>query len=196
VNNAGYGQLGFFEENTLEEAREQFDTNLFGVFNVTWAVLPVMRAARSGRIFNISSSGGIRGSMTGSIYCATKFGVEGFTEALAQEVESLGIHLTIVEPGLFKTEFLSPNSVRFGSRSIDDYAAQSAKLQEMYRGLSGQQKGDPKKLAQALMRLANETHPPLRFAAGADAVATVEDKMSAVLRDLEQWRDLSLSTEG
>lgn len=194
VNNAGYGQLGFFEENSLQDAREQLETNLLGTLNVTWAVLPVMRAARSGRIFNVSSVAGIRGSMTGSIYCASKFGVEGFSEALAPEVEPLGIHVTIVEPGLFKTDFLSPSSVRFGAQTIADYAEQSAKLQEIYRGLNGQQKGDPKKLAEAIVQLAKESNPPLRFAAGTDAVAAVEEKIAKLRLDLDQWKDLSVST--
>ncbi len=194
VNNAGYGQLGFFEENTLQDAREQLETNLLGVLNVTWAALPVMRAAKNGRIFNISSVAGIRGSMTGSIYSASKFGVEGFSEALAQEVVPLGIHVTIVEPGLFKTDFLSATSVRFGAQTIADYAAQSEKLQELYRGLNGQQKGDPGKLAAALLRLANEPQPPLRFAAGVDAVSAVEEKIAKLKLDLEQWRDLSVNT--
>jgi len=194
VNNAGYGQLGFFEENTLQDARDQLETNLFGVLNVTWATLPVMRAAKSGRIFNISSLGGICGSMTGSIYCASKFGVEGFSESLAQEVEPLGIHITIVEPGLFKTDFLSSTSVRFGAQTIADYAAQSEQLQQLYRGLNGQQKGDPAKLAAALLRLANEPQPPLRFAAGEDAVKAIEEKLAKLRLDLEQWKALSVST--
>lgn len=194
VNNAGYGQLGFFEENSLQDAREQIETNLLGVLNVTWATLPVMRTARNGRIFNISSVAGIRGSMTGSIYSASKFAVEGFSEALAQEVDSLGIRVTIVEPGLFRTDFLSASSVRFGARKVEDYAEQSAKLQETYRGLDGQQKGNPQKLAEAIVRLAKEPDPPLRFAAGADAVAAVEEKIAKLQFDLGKWKDLSLST--
>ncbi len=194
VNNAGYGQLGFFEENTLQDALEQLETNLLGTLNVAWAVLPVMRAAREGRIFNVSSVAGIRGSMTGSIYSASKFGVEGFSEALSPEVEPLGVHVTIVEPGLFKTDFLSPSSVRFGGQTIADYAEQSAKLQELYRGLNRQQKGDPQKLAEAIVSLAKEPNPPLRFAAGVDAVAAIEEKIAKLRLDLDQWKDLSVST--
>lgn len=194
VNNAGYGQLGFFEENTIDSARNQFETNVFGVFNVTWAVLPVMRSAMSGRIFNISSSAGLRGSKTGSIYCASKFAVEGFSESLAQEVGEFGIHVTIVEPGLFRTDFLSSQSVRFGAKTVEAYAESSTQMQAIYRGLDGQQKGDPKKLGIAIVQLSTEPNPPIRFAAGKDAVAGVETKVESLRIDLETWRDLSLST--
>jgi NAD(P)-dependent dehydrogenase (short-subunit alcohol dehydrogenase family) len=195
VNNAGYGQLGFFEENTLEDVREQLETNFIGVLNVTWAVLPAMRAVRKGMIFNISSSAGIRGSKAGSIYCASKFAVEGFSEALAQEVEPLGLSVTIVEPGLFRTGFLNETSVRFGREAVADYTAQSARLQEIYRGLAGQQKGNPTKLARAIVQLANDSNPPLHFAAGSDAVTAVVEKIDKLRVDLDRWRELSLSTD-
>jgi NAD(P)-dependent dehydrogenase (short-subunit alcohol dehydrogenase family) len=196
VNNAGYAQLGFFEENTLEGAGAQFDTNLFGTLIVTWAALPVMRAARKGRIFNISSLAGIRGSQTGSIYCASKFAVEGFSESLAQEVAPFGLSVTMVEPGLFRTGFLDDSSVRFGEHSVADYAEQSAKLRERYRSIAGQQKGDPRKLALAIVQLANEQDPPLRFAAGSDAIAAIEAKIDVMRNELNRWRKLSISTDG
>jgi NAD(P)-dependent dehydrogenase (short-subunit alcohol dehydrogenase family) len=196
VNNAGYGQLGFFEENTLDAAKAQFDANLFGTLIVTWAALPVMREARKGRIFNISSLAGIRGSQTGSIYCASKFAVEGFSESLAQEVAPFGLSVTMIEPGLFRTNFLDDTSVRFGERPVADYADQSAKLRELYRNISGQQKGDPQKLALAIVQLANEGNPPLRFAAGSDAVAAIEAKIEVMRDELNRWRKLSISTDG
>lgn len=196
VNNAGYGQLGFFEENTLEAAKAQIDTNLFGTLNVTWAALPVMRTAKKGRIFNISSLAGIRGSSTGSIYCASKFAVEGFSEALAQEVLPFGLSVTIIEPGLFRTSFLDEMSIRFGERNVADYAEQSTQIRERYRSISGQQPGDPRKLAQAVVRLANEKEPPLRFAAGFDAVTAIEAKIDMLRDDLARWRELSISTDG
>lgn len=195
VNNAGYGQLGFFEENAPEDARAQMETNFLGVLNVTWAVLPLMRAVRRGHIFNISSTAGLRGSATGSIYCASKFAVEGFSEALALEISSFGIAVTIVEPGLFRTGFLDDASVRFGEGSIPDYEAQSKRLQARYRSLAGKQTGDPRRLAQALVLLADEPKPPLHFAAGSDAVATVEGKISALAEDLNRWRELSESMD-
>lgn len=195
VNNAGYGQLGYFEENTADDARAQMETNLLGTMIVSWAVLPVMRKARKGRIFNISSLAGIRGSEMGSIYCASKFAVEGFSEALAAEVERFGIKVTIVEPGFFRTGFLEDNSLRFGGAEVADYAEQSQEKQALYRGLSGQQPGDPAKLAAALIRLAAEENPPIRFAAGSDCVAAIEDKLTAMRADLDRWRSLSVDME-
>lgn len=196
VNNAGYGQLGFFEENTLDDARAQLETNLIGTMNVSRVVLPVMRKARNGRIFNISSLAGITGGTMGSVYCASKFAVEGWSESIANELEPFGIKVTIVEPGYFRTEFLSENSVRFGGAVIADYAEQSQKMQEQFRGHSGQQTGDPAKLATALIRLANEENPPLRFAAGSDCVEAIEAKLVDLRSDLDRWRDLSVSTDG
>lgn len=115
VNNAGYGHYGFFEESSIDEARDQIATNFLGVLQVTWAVLPVMRAARKGRIFNLSSLGGLIGGQLASLYCATKFAVEGFSESLAKEVAPFGIHVTIVEPGPFRTDFLT--AARSASRT-------------------------------------------------------------------------------
>mgnify|MGYP000477665331 CR=1 FL=1 len=195
VNNAGYGQLGFFEENTLEDARAQIETNLFGTMILSWAVLPIMRRARKGHIFNISSVAGVRGSEMGSLYSASKFAVAGFSESLAAEVSQLGIAITIVEPGLFRTDFLNESSIRFGASPIADYADRSGERQSLYRGLAGQQSGDPAKLARALIRLSQEPNPPLHFAAGPDAVETVEAKIEATRADLEAWRTLSVATD-
>jgi NAD(P)-dependent dehydrogenase (short-subunit alcohol dehydrogenase family) len=121
VNNAGYGHVGFFEELTTEDAQAQFATNLNGVLNVTRAVLPVMRRARQGRIFNLSSLGGIVGAQLYSLYCASKFAIEGFSESLAKEIAPFGLYVTIVEPGPFRTDFLKPESLRFGRARISDY---------------------------------------------------------------------------
>jgi NAD(P)-dependent dehydrogenase (short-subunit alcohol dehydrogenase family) len=131
VNNAGYGQMGFFEENTIDDARLQFETNFFGALRVIWAVLPLMRAARKGRIFNISSLAGIRGAATGSLYCGSKFALEGVSESLAQEIAPLGLSLTLVEPGLFRTDFLSDKSARFGNGTIPEYAETSSQLRDL-----------------------------------------------------------------
>lgn len=196
VNNAGYGHMGFFEENTLDEARAQFDTNVFGVFNVTWAALPVMRAARGGRILNVSSLAGIVGTEMGSFYCSSKFALEGFSEALAKEVAPFGILVTIVEPGPFRTEFLSADSIRFGSHPVADYDERRSKYRGSYERRHGKQPGDPVKLAEAMVRLTNEAKPPLRFLAGALAVEATDAKLSATRAELENWRTLSLSLDG
>lgn len=197
VNNAGYGQMGMFEEVSAAQVQAQFDTNVFGLMHVSRAVIPVMRAQRAGRIFNISSIGGIQGSYPGaSVYCASKFAVEGFSEGLAQEVAPFGIGVTIVEPGFFRTDFLDAQSVRYGSTSVADYAAQSADSRATYSSFNHQQPGDPAKLAAVLLQLADHPAPPLRFAAGSDAVAVVDNKIATLRSQLQAWQALSVTTDG
>ena len=196
VNNAGYGHLGLFEETTTDDVRAQFGTNLFGVFSVTRAVLPLMRAARKGRIFNVSSLAGMRGVAFGSLYCASKFALEGFSESLAQELAPFGIRVTIVEPGPFRTDFLTPESIRFGAREIADYDEQRPALRASFEQRNGRQPGDPVKLAEALVQLAGEPEPPLRFVAGAIAFDSIKAKLTGMQGELEHWRALSVGTDG
>jgi NAD(P)-dependent dehydrogenase (short-subunit alcohol dehydrogenase family) len=196
VNNAGYGHLGFFEETSDEDVRQQFETNVFGVFYVIRAALPVMRQARRGHIFNISSIAGLRGGAGASLYCASKHALEGFSESLAREIEPLGLRVTLVEPGRFRTDFLAPDSIRFAGKEIDDYVEASRQLQSYFAQQNGQQAGDPAKLAAALVRLADEANPPLRFVAGPDAVEQTEAKIDLLQGDLDTWRALSVSTNG
>jgi NAD(P)-dependent dehydrogenase (short-subunit alcohol dehydrogenase family) len=195
VNNAGYGHLGFFEETTDADVQAQYATNLFGVFNVTRAVLPVMRAARKGRIFNLSSAAGIRGTEFASLYCSSKFALEGFSESLALEVAPFGISVTIVEPGPFRTDFLTRESIRFAGNPIADYEPRRAPAQATYERRSGQQPGDPVKLADAFVRLSNEAKPPMRFVAGAFAVGLADKKLAGVRAELDAWRALSVATD-
>jgi NAD(P)-dependent dehydrogenase (short-subunit alcohol dehydrogenase family) len=195
VNNAGYGQLGLFEESTPADAQAQFDTNVFGLFHVTRAVLPVMRQQRAGRVLNISSIAGMRGRSGTALYSASKFAVEGFSEALAQEVEPFGIFVTIVEPGAFRTDFLDGQSMRTGSQPLADYATQSAQVAEGFAARNHQQPGDPVRLAAVLLQLAAHPAPPLRFAAGSDAVAVIGAKMEALRGELESWRGVSVTTD-
>lgn len=196
VNNAGYGQMGFFEETGAAEQRAQFDTNVFGMFNVTQAVLPGMRAARRGRIFNLSSLGGLLGAELASLYCASKFAVEGFSESLAKEVARFGIFVTLIEPGPFRTEFLSADSMRFGASTLGDYRERRAELVASFEARNGRQRGDPARLARAMLALAGEAQPPLRFLAGAIAVQAAEGKLAAMRAEIERWRALSLGTDG
>ena len=196
VNNAGYGHMGFFEEMTIHDAHAQFATNLFGVFNVTWAALPVMRSARKGRIFNLSSLAGLLGSQLGSFYCASKFALEGFSESLAKELSPFGIFVTIVEPGPFRTDFLTPESLRFAQNLIADYDDRRAQLKAGMEQRNGKQPGDPERLAEAMVRLASETKPPLRFLAGSVAVTTADEKLARMRAELDTWRQLSVSTDG
>ncbi|MFL6677839.1 MAG: SDR family NAD(P)-dependent oxidoreductase, partial [Burkholderiaceae bacterium] len=132
VNNAGYGHIGFFEESTAADVEAQFATNVFGLLNVTRAALPAMRAARRGHVFNLSSTAGIRGIAAGSLYCATKFAVEGFSESLAHELAPFGIHVTIVEPGPFRTDFLTPESLKFAATEVADYDARRAEMRASF----------------------------------------------------------------
>lgn len=195
VNNAGYGQLGMFEESSSAEVEKQYRVNLFGTMDVTRAILPVMRSQRSGHIFNITSIGGLRGGAGGSLYCSTKFALEGLSESLAAELESFGIHVTAVEPGFFRTDFLDGSSVRYADASIADYAEASEKLRTFYDARSHQQAGDPKKLAEALVQLAAHAHPPLHFLAGTDAVAVMEARIERDQTELATWRHLSMTTD-
>lgn len=195
VNNAGFGQMGMFELNTPDDIARQFDTNVHGVFNVTRAALPTMRRQRSGRILNLSSIGGMIGFEGASLYCAAKFAVEGFSESLALEVARFGIHVTIVEPGFFRTDFLDGSSVRYGALQIDDYSEATAALRGGYNDYSHNQPGDPVKLGHALVEVANAAVPPLRFAAGSDAQIYLNKKLDLVKSELAAWKALSLSTD-
>ena len=195
VNNAGYGHLGYFEETTPQDVEAQFDTNLFGLFNVTRAVLPVMRAARAGRIFNLSSLAGLRGSELGSLYCASKWAVEGFSESIAMELAPFGIHVTIIEPGPFRTDFLTPESIRFGAKAIPDYEDRRNAQRATFEQRNGRQPGDPVKLAEAMVQLANDAAPPMRFTAGAMAVNMWSDKIATMQAELDKWRELGLATD-
>ena len=195
VNNAGYGHLGFFEETTTQDVEAQFATNLFGVFNVTRAALPTMRSAHSGRIFNMSSLAGILGAEMGSLYCASKFALEGFSESLAKEIEPFGLFVTIVEPGPFRTDFLTAESLRFGGNAVADYDERRAQRRASFEQRDGQQPGDPAKLAEAIVLLANEDKPPMRFIAGAVAVNAADAKLASMQAEIKARRALSLGTD-
>jgi NAD(P)-dependent dehydrogenase (short-subunit alcohol dehydrogenase family) len=191
VNNAGNFYAGFFEEMTPEDFRAQVETNLFGPMNVTRAVLPVMRAQRSGLVIAISSLAGIVGTPFGSAYSTSKFGMEGWIEALTPEVAPFGIRTMVVEPGYFRTDLLTPESTTFTAPSIDDYAERTEETIAAWKGVNGQQPGDPAKLAAALISLAEEENPPLRWVAGADAVAGIEQKAKELLEQIDAYRELS-----
>ncbi|MDM0071729.1 SDR family NAD(P)-dependent oxidoreductase [Variovorax sp. J31P207] len=193
VNNAGDFQAGFFEELSTEQVRSQVETLLFGPMNVTRAVLPTMRRQRSGLLLNISSTAGIAGGMFCTAYAAAKFGLEGWTESLAPEVAPFGIRTMLVEPGFFRTELLTAESTTFAEPRIEDCADRSQATVDAGRFMSGKQSGDPVKRAEAIVRLAALEEPSARFAAGADAVQTLEAKAQALLAQAELHRDLSVS---
>jgi NAD(P)-dependent dehydrogenase (short-subunit alcohol dehydrogenase family) len=195
VNNAGYGLLGAIEEATALEVERLFATNVFGLLNVTRAVLRHMRKARSGHIINMSSVGGYASYPGWGVYCATKFAVEGISEALSLELAPLGIHATVVEPGYFRTDFLSPQSLSSTAARIDDYAETVGKMRTFAAAVDHQQPGDPRRLAQVIVQLAADAKPPTRLALGSDTVARIEEKHRDVERELELWRSVSLSTD-
>ena len=191
INNAGNFYAGFFEEIRPEDFRAQIETNLFGPVTVTRAVLPVLRAQRSGLIVTVSSTAGIVGGEFVSAYAASKFGVEGWIESLTPEIAPFGIRTMLVEPGFFRTDLLTPESTSYAESSWDDYAERTKQTVENWNSMNGRQGGDPAKLATALVRLADQDEPPLRWAAGADAVATFEQKARDLLDQADAHRDLS-----
>lgn len=195
VNNAGRGVLGAVEEISDDEARAVFEVNVFGTLTMQRAVLPVLRAQRSGHVINISSVGGLVGSPGWGIYGATKFAMEGFTEALSQELAPLGVRVTLVEPGYFRTDFLDASSLRTEGLVIDDYDQTAGAMRRTAVDVNHTQPGDPVKAASAIVDIAEVPDPPLRLLLGADSVTGVENKLRQVAADIETWRALSVSTD-
>jgi len=193
VNNAGNFIAGFFEEITPEQFRAQLETNLFGPLNVTRAVLPVMRDQRSGLVVTMSSTAGLVGQEFCTAYAASKFALEGWSESLTPEVAPFGIRTMLVEPGFFRTALLTQESTSYAEPTIADYAERTRQTVIAWKGMNGLQGGDPAKLARALIQLAGQDEPPLRWAAGADAVATAEQKAKTLLAQVDAHRELSSS---
>ena len=191
VNNAGSFVAGTFEEIPDADLRAQLETNFFGPLDVTRAVLPVMRAQRSGHVVTISSLAGLIGQSFCSAYASSKFALEGWMESLAPEVAPFGIRTTVVEPGFFRTELLGKDSTRYAEPSVEDYRESTTATIAAWSGMSGRQSGDPAKLARALVQLAALDEPPARWVAGADAVEAVEGKARELLAQVEAHRDLS-----
>ncbi|MDL5206610.1 SDR family oxidoreductase [Streptomyces sp. ALI-76-A] len=190
INNAGNFFAGYFEEVSPEHMRQQIETNLFGPMNVTRAVLPVMRRQRDGHVITISSLAGQVGTEFTSAYAASKFAVEGWMEALHHDIKPYDIRTTIVEPGYFRTELLVDASTTWPEPTIDDYAERTTATVEAWKSINGQQPGDPAKLAHALLTLAGQDQPPLRFVAGADAIEGVSAKARELLAQVEASREL------
>jgi NAD(P)-dependent dehydrogenase (short-subunit alcohol dehydrogenase family) len=194
VNNAGTFEAGFFEELTPDQIERTLRANLIGQMHVTRAVLPVMRAQRSGHVITISSTAGLASAVEfTSAYAASKFGVEGWMDALRVEIAPFGIHATVVNPGFFRTELLSEQSTRYAEPSIADYDARRESLVAAWKATHRQQAGDPEKLAQALLSIASEQTPPRRFIAGADAIAVAEQRVAELQAEIEAYRELSSS---
>ena len=195
VNNAGFGLLGAVEESADKDVRRMYDTNVFGLLNVTRAVLPAMRAKRSGHVINISSVGGYRAAAGFGVYSSTKFAVEGITEALHAELKPLGIHATVVEPGYFRTDFLDASSLVVAPDVIGDYDETSGAVRRKAVEMNHNQPGDPQKLAAAMVTLVDAPNPPLRLALGTDTLAAIAAKNAYVTQETEAWKALSASTD-
>jgi NAD(P)-dependent dehydrogenase (short-subunit alcohol dehydrogenase family) len=193
VNNAGYGNVAPIEDTSIADFRAQIETNLFGAIIVTKAAIPLFRARRGGRFIQISSIGGRAGAMGRAPYSAAKFGLEGFSEVLAAEMKPFGVHVTIVEPGGFRTDFAGVST-----RITDgnpDYAETVSKTAAMQRAYDGKQPGDPVKAAAVIIEVSKASAPPLRLVLGSDAYARAERTDSARLDELRAWRAASESTD-
>jgi len=194
VNNAGYGYLAAIEEGDDEGVRKQFDTNLFGLVDVTKEVLPSMRSRRSGHIVNISSLGGLMAFAATGYYHATKFAVEAISESLSQEVASLGIKVTIIEPGAFRTDWAGRSMVE-SPIVIDDYADTSGKRRSSTRAVSGKQPGDPARAAAAIRGAVESTNPPLRLLLGGSALDLAYRRLDALRENFDAWSEVPRSAD-
>ncbi|MBW4518845.1 MAG: SDR family NAD(P)-dependent oxidoreductase [Scytolyngbya sp. HA4215-MV1] len=195
VNNAGFGMVTAIEEATDAEVRKQYDTNVFGLLNVTRAVLPYLRQQKSGRIINVSSLFGYDAVPGWGLYGSTKFAVEGLSKGLAVELAPFGIHVTAVAPGLFTTDFLSAESYVAAQTIIDDYQATVGQIRSGAEALHGNQPGDPQKFAQVILQLANTERPPLHLPIGKDAIAMYQNNAMKVAAEIEAWLPVATSTD-
>jgi NAD(P)-dependent dehydrogenase (short-subunit alcohol dehydrogenase family) len=194
VNNAGYGHEGILEESSIDDLRRQFEVNVFGAVAMIQAVLPSMRKRRAGHIFNITSMGGIITLPGLSYYHGSKFALEGISESLGKEVKDLGIKVTAIEPGGFRTDWAGRSMVR-AERSIGDYDPIIEPIRKRRMELSGWQIGDPKKAAREMLKVALSDNPPAHLLLGSDAVRLVEEKIKSLQADVDTWKSVSLSTD-
>ncbi len=195
VNNAGFGLLAAVEEASAEEVRKNYETNVFGLLNVTRAILPYMRQQGSGHVINISSVGGLSGFIGWGVYGSTKFAVEGITESMAKELAPLGIKATVVSPGFFRTDFLDSSSLTRTGNVIDDYAATVGAMRDFATKVNKQQPGDAKKLAQAFVQLANAENPPVHLPLGKDTLAAYREKVAQFEQEIEEWHAVITGTD-
>lgn len=195
VNNAGYGHEGVMEESPLTEMRRQFDVNVFGAVAMMKAVLPGMRARRSGRILNITSMGGFVTMPGIAYYCGSKHALEGISETVGKEVRGLGIHVTAVAPGSFRTDWAGRSMVRT-PRSISDYDALFDPIRQRRQAVSGKQLGDPDKAARAMLQVIESDAPPAHLLLGSDALTLVREKAASLQEELGRWEHLTRSTDG
>lgn len=194
VNNAGHGLIAALEEVNDVDIQKYFETNFFGAVRLMRTVLPVMRQQGSGHIVNMSSTAGLVGFGGSSLYCGTKFALEGTSEALAKEVESFGVKVTLVEPGAFRTDF-NGRSLAAAEQSIDAYAPISVASLQWFKEMDGKQPGNPRLAAQAIIQAVESSHPPMRLALGTDAMSLIQKKLELLKTDLDAWREVTVSTD-
>jgi len=195
VNNAGYGLIGGIEESSDLEVRANFDVNVFGLLNVTRAILPHMRLEKSGHVINLSSVFGLIAGAGWGIYCGTKFAVEGISEALAQEVEPFGIKVTIIEPGYVRTNFLNTSSLITSANPIEEYTSIREGVRAHQNDIPGNQPGDPDKVAELIIKVSQNTKPPLRLLTGSDAYGFANYKIDSLKNEIEINKELTFSTD-
>jgi NAD(P)-dependent dehydrogenase (short-subunit alcohol dehydrogenase family) len=195
INNAGYGLLGSIEEATEEQVTHLFDVNFHGPRRIIQAVLPQLRRQKSGHIINITSIAGLAPGAGSGFYAATKFAVEGLSQSLAQEVAPLGIKVTVVEPGAFRTDFLSDHSIRSTQARIDDYAPSVGAMRSRLESMAGKQIGDPVRGAKVIVQAVRAAEPPLNLVLGSDALKRTRDKFERFGAEIERWASVSLSTD-
>lgn len=194
VNNAGHGLIAALEEVSDVEIHQFFETNFFGALRLIRTVLPVMRQQGSGHIVNLSSTAGLVGFAGSSLYCGAKFALEGTSEALAKEVESFGIKVTLIEPGAFRTDF-NGRSLAAAKQPLDAYATVSGASWQWFKQMDGQQPGNPAKAAQAIIQAVESPHPPMRLALGTDAMSLIQEKLAWLKTDLEAWQQVTVSMD-
>jgi NAD(P)-dependent dehydrogenase (short-subunit alcohol dehydrogenase family) len=194
VNNAGHGMIAALEEVSDVEMHQFFETNFFGALRLMRSVLPVMRQQGSGHIVNLSSTAGLVGFGGSSLYCGAKFALEGTSEALAKEIESFGVKVTLIEPGAFRTDF-NGRSLATAKQSIAAYATVSGASLQWFKQMDGQQPGNPRSAAQAVIQAVESPDPPMRLALGTDAISLIQEKLESVKTDLDAWQQVTVSTD-
>jgi NAD(P)-dependent dehydrogenase (short-subunit alcohol dehydrogenase family) len=195
VNNAGFGLLGAIEESSPADTHDVLGVNFFGTLHVTQAVLPLLRAQRSGHIVNISSIAGLAPRAGYGLYAAAKFAVEGMSQSLAEELLPLGIHVTLVEPGGFRTDFLSESSIRHAEAKIEAYSTTSGQMVDLLARSSGKQIGDPVRGAKAILQAVDSAAPPLHLLLGSDALRRARTKIEQITQQIKEWESVTLSTD-
>lgn len=196
VNNAGYGLLGSFEEMSEDIIRRQFETNVFGTMKVTRAILPIMRKQKSGFVVTVSSTSGIRATPGGSIYCSTKFALEGWSEGMSLDMKQFNIHFMLLEPGPFRTDFAdAKSSMQVPDLQIKDYQEVNKSFENVFNTMNGTQSGDPSKLAKGLIKVVNSPEPPVRLLISKPGITSIDTYYKNRYAEFEKWQTVSADSD-